>query len=254
MADGKIGVLEQLRVEREMGYKGGLYHSSQIEFAYHSNYMDGSTITKDETRFIYDTYDIVMEGKGAVNAGNIRDVVNHFRGFDYMLDIAGEELTGEIIREFHRLLGAGTGNAPESLFAIGEYRQLEDTMGGPEATAPEKVPEAIRRLLEAFNSAINEYPDAKEAARLADIIDLNVRLEKIRPFQEGNGRVGRLVMFKECLRSDVMPFVIEDRNKVLYHRGIGRYNSDRALLTRMILHEQDLFRERYERLAIPAGR
>ncbi|MDR3295441.1 MAG: Fic family protein [Clostridiales Family XIII bacterium] len=253
MTDGRLGVLEQLLAEREMRYKGGLYHSTQIEFAYNSNHMEGSALTKEETRHIYETNSLIPESKEAVNVDDIVETVNHFRCFDYLLDVARAELTEETVKEFHRMLKTGTGDARKSYFAVGAYKQIENTVGNIETTLPEKVPAAMKRLLESYNRIIAECPDADEAGRLETILDFHVRFERIHPFQDGNGRVGRLIMFKECVRNGVMPFVIEDRNRIFYLRGIERFDVDRTQLLETAGHEQDVFRERYGRLSFPAG-
>jgi len=252
MTTEKLGVLEQLRTERDMGYKGGLYHSTQIEFAYNSNHMEGSTLTKDETRYIYETNSLTLEGKDAINVDDVIETVNHFRCFDYLLDIAGESLTEEIIKEFHRLLKTGTSDSARPYFAVGGYKQIGNTVGNKETTSPEKVPEAMARLLESYNHIEEEYSGENEKAKLQNIIDFHVKFERIHPFQDGNGRVGRLIMFKECIRNDVIPFVIEDKNRIYYLQGIEHWNTDRTQLTETILHEQDVFRARYVKLAFPA--
>lgn len=251
MAGERLGVLEQLLTERGMGYKGGLYHSTQIEFAYNSNHIEGSTLTKDETRYIYETNSLALDGNGAVNVDDIIETVNHFRCFDCLLDVAGDELSEGIIKEFHRLLKDGTSDSRKPYFAVGGYKQVENTVGNIETVSPDKVPEAMGRLLESYNRAIEEYPDGDENAKLLNVVDFHVRFEHIHPFQDGNGRVGRLIMFKECIRNGLMPFVVEDKNRIFYLRGIERFRSDRIQLLETIRYEQGVFRERYEKLAFP---
>jgi Fic family protein len=252
MFDDKIGVAEQLLTEREMKYKGGLYHSTQIEFAYNSNHIEGSTLTKDETRYIYETNSLVLESKDSVNVDDVIEAKNHFRAFDYLLDLADEKLAEAIIKEFHRLLKTGTSDADKPYFAVGDYKKIENTVGNIETTTPGNVPDAMARLLESYHRIMEEGSDASNALKLKNIIDFHVKFEQIHPFQDGNGRVGRLIMFKECLAHGIMPFVIEEKNRVFYLRGIEHYHSDKTQLTETILHEQDVFKGRYEKFAFPA--
>jgi Fic family protein len=254
MADDRLSVLEQLLTERDMKYKGGLYHSTQIEFAYNSNHIEGSTLTKDETRYIYETNSIISANDSAVNVDDVIEAKNHFRAFDYLLDVTEKKLTEKIIKEFHRLLKAGTSDAEKPYFAVGDYKNVENTVGNIETTAPDKVPDVMARLLVSYHRILEEDSDTGHALRLKNIIDFHVKFERIHPFQDGNGRVGRLIMFKECLAYGVMPFVIEDRNRIFYLRGIEHYHSDKTQLTETIRHEQDVFKARYEKFAFPISK
>jgi Fic family protein len=254
MADDRLNVPEQLLTERDIKYKGGLYHSTQIDFAYNSNHMEGSTLTKDETRYIYETNSIAPANDGAVNVDDVIEAKNHFRAFDYLLNVADEKLTEEIIKEFHRILKTGTSDADKPYFAVGDYKTVANTVGNIETTEPKKVPGAMAKLLESYHCIFEEGLDAGNVLKLQNIIDFHVKFERIHPFQDGNGRVGRLIMFKECLAHDVIPFVIEDKNRIFYLRGLEHYHSDKTQLTETIRHEQDVFRERYERFAFPIDR
>jgi Fic family protein len=253
MAVDKLGVLDQLLTEREMRYKGGLYHSTQIEFAYNSNHIEGSTLTKDETRYIYETNSLVFEREGAVNVDDVIETKNHFRAFDYLLDVAGEKLTEEIIKAFHWRLKTGTSDADKSYFVVGGYKKVENSVGNIETTMPDEVPGAMTKLLKSYHHVLQEYSYASDDSKLGTIIDFHVKFERIHPFQDGNGRAGRLIMFKECLRQSVMPFVIEDKNRVFYLRGIQNYGSDKTQLTETVRHEQDVFKKRYEKFAFPTS-
>jgi Fic family protein len=251
MADDRLSVLEQLLTERDMKYKGGLYHSTQIEFAYNSNHIEGSTLTKDETRYIYETNSIVSANDGIVNVDDVIEAKNHFRAFDYLLDVVDEKLTEIIIKEFHRLLKTGTSDSDKTYFAVGDYKKVENTVGNIETTMPKKVPGAMAKLLESYHHIIEKGSGMGNVLKLKNIIEFHVKFEQIHPFQDGNGRVGRLIMFKESLSHGITPFVIEDKNRVYYLSGIEHYHSDKTQLTETIRYEQAVFRERYERFAFP---
>ncbi|MDR2156229.1 MAG: Fic family protein [Clostridiales Family XIII bacterium] len=251
MSNDKLDILTQLRTEREMGYKGGLYHITQIDFAYNSNHIEGSTLTSDETRYIYETNSLVLDKNEAVNIDDIVETLNHFKCFDYLLDVAENDLSEEIIKAFHRILKEGTSDEKKPYFAVGDYKKIENTVGNVDTTMPDKVPEAMRNLLESYNYTLSEYPDAKDLEKLEKLIGFHVRFERIHPFQDGNGRVGRLIMFKECLRIGISPFIIEDKNRAFYLRGIRRYDVDRTQLYETIRHEQEIFDGRYEKFAFP---
>ena len=247
----KLSVLEQLRTEREMSYRGGIFRQTQVDFAFNSNHMEGSTLTKDETSLIYDTGSFIANGNDKINANDVIETINHFRAFNYLLDVADEIISEDHIKEFHKILKSGTLDADRPYFAVGDYKKLENTVGAIETTAPDKVATAMGKLLESYLYIKSEYPRTDDMAKLADIINFHVKFEKIHPFQDGNGRVGRLVMFKMCLEEDIMPFVIEEKNRVYYINGIINYSSDRTQLTETILHEQEVFKARYEKFSFP---
>jgi Fic family protein len=247
----KLNVLYQFLTEREMKYSGGLYHLTQIEFAYNSNHIEGSSLTKDETRLIFETQSILADGSKAQKVDDIIETVNHFRCFDYLLDVAEEPLSEKHIKEFHRILKQSTFDGAKPYFAVGDYKRIENTVGNIETTLPEKVPEAMVHLLGAYHHEDELQPDKTDAAKLQAVIDFHIKFEKIHPFQDGNGRVGRLIMFKECLAKEIMPFVVEDKNRAFYLNGISNYNSDRTQLIETIGHEQDVFSAKYEKLAFP---
>ena len=247
----KLSVLEQLRTERVMSYQGGLFRQTQVDFAFNSNHMEGSTLTKDETRLIYDTGSFIANGNSKINVNDVVEAVNHFRAFNYLLDVADEIISEDHMKEFHKILKSGTLDADKPYFVVGDYKKLENTVGNIETTSPDKVPAAMEKLLKSYLYVKSEYPRMDDMAKLADIIDFHVKFEKIHPFQDGNGRVGRLVMFKMCLEEGIMPFVIEEINRAYYINGIINYNVDRTQLTETILHEQEVFKARYEKFSFP---
>ena len=255
MTEKKLDVLTQFRTEREMGYKNGLYRLIQIDFAYNSNRMEGSTLTEDDTRLIYETGKMIADKGDMINANDVIETVNHFRCFDYLLDVAEEKLSEVHIKEFHRILKRGSLDEDKPYFAVGDYKKQENIAGNIETTAPKDVPIAMSKLLDSFHHVSEEYQDRSDGEKLRGIIDFHVKFEKIHPFQDGNGRVGRLVMFKSCLENHIMPFVIEDKNRPYYLQGLINYqrNFDKIQLTETILQEQDIFTARYEKYAFLAA-
>jgi len=228
-------LLDYLVEEKEMKLKGGLYHHSQIEFAYNTNHIEGSRLTEDQTRYIYETNTINSGEKEAVNIDDIIETKNHFRCFDYMLDTADKELTSGIIKEYHKILKQGTSDSEKEWFKVGKYKTRPNFAGDTETTEPEKVNTEIEKLLQSYVK--------KEKADIFDIIEFHYYFEKIHPFQDGNGRVGRLIIFKECLKNDIVPFIIKDKNKQFYYRGLKEYKKIDGYLKDTCLHEQDEFRK-----------
>ena len=194
--------------------KGGIYHRTQIELTYNSNHIEGSRLTEEQTRHIFETNTIGITDQ-AVNVDDIIETTNHFRCIDFTIDHAKEPLTESMVKQLHGILKNGTTDASRPWFAVGDYKRLPNEVGGIETTPPEKVGKAMRELL-------GEYKSIKEVT-LDDILDFHQRLETIHPFQDGNGRVGRLVMFKECLRHDIVPFIITDDLKMFYYRGLRQW-------------------------------
>lgn len=231
-------VIFRLREEMEMKLKGGLYHQTQIRFAYNSNHIEGSRLTEDQTRSIYETHTIGdMEGHEKVD--DIIETVNHFRCFDYILSVADKELSEEIIKKVHYILKSGTTDSQKEWFAVGEYKKRPNMIGSMvETTPPLKVPTEIKKLLTDYREMSN--------ITFEDIIDFHYRFEKIHPFQDGNGRVGRLIMFKECLKNNIPPFVIEDSAKEYYRRGLNEYASEKGYLTETCRLSQDNYKKMLE--------
>lgn len=227
-------LLKALREQKQMGLKGGIYHKTQIDLTYNSNHIEGSRLTHEQTRYIFETNTIgVAEGE-AVNVNDIVETVNHFRCIDLIIDRAEVPLTEELIKQIHGILKAGTSDSRKDWFAVGDYKRLPNEVGGEATCEPERVGECIARLF-------NEY-NGKEHHTLEDILDLHVRFEKIHPFQDGNGRVGRLIMFKECLRSNIVPFIITDELKMFYYRGLREWGHVDGFLTDTCLAAQDQYK------------
>ena len=230
----------RLREEMEMKLKGGLYHQTQIRFAYNSNHIEGSRLTEDQTRSIYETHTIGdIEGHEKVD--DIIETVNHFRCFDYILKIADKELSEDIIKHIHLLLKSGTTDSQKEWFAVGNYKKRPNVIGDMiETTHPSKVPAAIKSLLKDYRENSN--------ITFEDIIDFHYKFEKIHPFQDGNGRTGRLILFKECLKNDIIPFVINDRRKAEYYHALNtaQTKQDYSLLERFFREEQTEYRQQVE--------
>ena len=207
-------ILFKLREEQEMKLKGGLYHQTQIRMAYNSNHMEGSRLTEDQTRSIYETRTIGVND-GYEKIDDIIETVNHFRCFDYILSIADKELSEDIIKHIQLVLKSGTLDSEKEWFNIGEYKKMKNVVGNITTTLPKDVKKDMKDLL-AWYETLSEK-------KIEDIIEFHVRFERIHPFQDGNGRVGRMIMFRECLYNDIMPFFIEEKNKDFYIRGIKEY-------------------------------
>lgn len=238
-------LLEILQNEKTNRYSGGIYHKTQIELTYNSNHMEGSRLTHDQTRYIFETNTIGMENE-IINVDDVIETANHFRCVDLIIDNAKAVLTEKFIRELHLVLKNGTADSRKEWFAVGEYKKLPNEVGGMETALPEEVPDKMKALLAAYN--------AKEVITLEDILEFHVKFERIHPFQDGNGRVGRLIMFKECLKHNIVPFIIEDRLKLYYYRGLKEWNREKGYLTDTCLAAQDkykayldFFRIEYER-------
>lgn len=211
-------IKEALINQKNMNLSGNLYYKTQIDFAYNTNHMEGSTITIDETQSIYDTGTILANEEKVIVIKDVTETKNHFTLFKYMLDNVDEELSIDMIKKFHYILKDGTLTESEkSWFNVGEYKKLKNYVGNIETSLPENVSSDMEALLLWYHSLTN--------ITLEDIIEFHVRFEKIHPFQDGNGRVGRMIMFKECLHNNIIPFYIEDRNKAFYVRGLKEYQT-----------------------------
>ena len=231
----KDSILFKLKEEMEMKLKGGLYHQTQIRLAYNSNHMEGSRLTEDQTRSIYETKTIgITEGSEKID--DIIETVNHFRCFDYIISIADKDLSEDIIKHIHLLLKNGTSDSQKEWFAIGDYKKRPNVIGDMiETTHPSKVATETKKLLQAYRENSN--------ITFEDIIDFHYKFEKIHPFQDGNGRVGRLIMFKECLKYDIPPFIIEDKSQDYYKRGLKEYTVEKGYLIETCRAAQDLYKE-----------
>ncbi len=224
----------RLVMEKENGVTGGIYHKVQIEFTYHSNHMEGSRLSHDQTRYIFETNTVDAPG-GAVNVDDILETVNHFRCIDLIIDQAERPLTESLIRQLHLVLKSGTADSRKGWFAVGAYKKLANEVGGRETTAPEDVPKAIKALLGGYRQL--------GKISLDDLLDFHYHFESIHPFQDGNGRVGRLILFKECLRNGIVPFIIEDDMKMYYYRGLREWRNERGYLRDTCLAAQDRFKK-----------
>lgn len=231
----KQRLLDRLHEEKAMKLKGGLYHQTQIKFAYNSNRIEGSRLSEAQTRYIYETNTISVEPNEAANVDDIIETINHFFCFDYMLAQADEELTEEMIKEFHRLLKRNTSDERKEWFRIGDYKLRPNAVGDMKTTAPAKVASEIQILLMDYRN--------KKNVRVEDIVDFHYRFEIIHPFQDGNGRVGRIIMFKECLKNNILPFIIDNEHKLFYYRGLNEYISEKGYLMDTCLSAQDQYEE-----------
>ena len=222
-----------LRQEREARLKGGIYHKTQIDLTYNSNHIEGSRLTHDQTRYIFETNTIGIEGE-SVRVDDIIETTNHFRCIDLIIDRAEERLTESLIKELHSILKMGTSDSRKDWFTVGDYKRLPNEVGGNKTTAPEDVHREIKALLKEYNS--------KKRKSFEDIIDLHQRFEAIHPFQDGNGRVGRLVMFKECLANGCVPFIITEELKMFYYRGLREWPRIKEYLRDTCLTAQDNYK------------
>lgn len=225
-------LLQALRDEKSIRMPGGLYHELQVRMTYNSNHMEGSRLSEEQTRLIFET-NTVDAGEG-VPVDDIIETVNHFRGIDYVLDHAHEPLTEAHIKKLHRILKQSTQSAALSWFAVGEYKKRANVVGGLQTTSPQDVPACMQALLSEYASLA--------AVTIEDIVRFHYRFERIRPFQDGNGRVGRLIALKECLRFGIVPFLIEDAKKSFYYRGLSRWETEKGYLMDTCLDGQDTFK------------
>lgn len=226
-------LLGRLVLEKESGITGGIYHKVQIELTYNSNHMEGSRLSHEQTRYIFET-NTIDAPDGSVNVDDILETVNHFRCIDLMIDQAKHPLTETMIKQLHLLLKSGTADSRKSWFAVGDYKKLANEVGGRETTAPEDVSKKMKAL-------ISDYKKLETVA-FDDLLDFHYRFEVIHPFQDGNGRVGRLILFKECLRNRIVPFIIEDDMKMYYYRGLHEWRNEKGYLRDTCLAAQDRFK------------
>ena len=233
VSDTPKTLLEILKSEKQAKLSGGIYHKIQIELTYNSNHIEGSRLSHDQTRYIYETNTIGM-ANDVVNVDDIVETANHFRCIDLIIDRAEGKITESLIKELHRILKSGTSDSRLDWFAVGDYKRIPNEVGGKDTTAPEDVPAAVRKLLTEYNR--------KEVKTLRDIVDFHYRFECIHPFQDGNGRVGRLLLFKECLKYNIVPFVIDEHLKMFYYRGLTEWPREEGFLMDTCLAAQDKFK------------
>ncbi|MBO7231926.1 MAG: Fic family protein [Bacteroidales bacterium] len=226
-------LLMALREQQQMRIKGGIYHRTQIDLTYNSNHMEGSRLTHDQTRYIFETNTIGVEGE-SLRVDDIIETTNHFRCIDMIIERAEETLTESLIKELHKVLKSGTSDSQKAWFAVGDYKRLPNEVGGNETVAPQAVHAEMKALLKEYHS--------KKVKSFEDILDLHQRFECIHPFQDGNGRVGRLIMFKECLANGQVPFIITEDLKLYYYRGLREWNHIRGYLLDTCLAAQDNYK------------
>lgn len=230
----KTTLLYRLREEKRIRLKGGIYHQTQIKLAYNSNHMEGSRLTEEQTRYIYETNTIGLE-KEPVNVDDIIETINHFQCFDYILDCAEDVLTENIIKKIHFMLKSNTSDSRLDWFQVGEYKQRSNMVGDSKTVPPGKVQKEMQKLLSAYQQ--------KDSISFEDIVAFHYSFEKIHPFQDGNGRVGRLIMFKECLKYNIIPFIIGERYKLYYYRGLKEFEIEKGYLMDTCLSAQDAYKE-----------
>ena len=228
-------IVTYLLEEKKAKRKGGLYHKTQVSLTYNSNRIEGSRLTEEQTRYIFETRTIGFKDEEAVSVDDIIETVNHFRAIDFCIDMAEKPLTEDIIKELHRILKQSTKDSTLAWFAVGDYKKRANMVGGRETVKPKEVAPSMKVLL-------SEY-QAKTAVTINDIIRFHYAFERIHPFQDGNGRVGRLIALKECLRFGLIPFIIEDAKKMYYYRGLSEWEREKGYLTDTCLDGQDTFRK-----------
>ena len=241
-SDEPQNLLERLRAEKKASVKGGIYHKIQIELTYNSNHIEGSKLTHDQTRYVFETNTIGAEND-ALNVDDIIETANHFKCIDMVIDNATYRLTEKFIKELHFTLKSGTSDSRKNWFNVGEYKKLPNEVGGKETAKPEDTANKIKELLKSYNQ--------KDEHTLEEIIDFHYTFETIHPFQDGNGRVGRLIMFKECLKNNIVPFIIDEDLKMFYYRGLSEWNNEKGYLTDTCLAAQDKFKKYLEYFKVP---
>jgi Fic family protein len=231
----KNTLLETLKEEKDIHLKGGIYHQTQVKLAYNSNRIEGSRLSEEQTRYIFETNTLDTKPGETADVDDIIETVNHFSCFDFMLDSSTEELSENIIKEYHRLLKSNTSDSRKEWFMVGDYKTRPNAIGDTETVAPAEVGREMKKLLDSYN---------KTRKTFEDVIDFHYRFERIHPFQDGNGRVGRMIMFRECLANDILPFVIDSEHKLFYYRGLKEYGTVKGYLLDTCRSAQD----EYEKL------
>lgn len=226
-------LLNILREQKQMGLKGGIYHKTQIELTYNSNHIEGSTLTHDQTQYIFETNTIGIENKN-VKVDDIVETANHFKCVDFVLGNAKKELSEKMIKELHFLLKTGTSDSRKDWFNVGDYKKMPNEVGGEATCQPENVKQAMKDLINNYNATPNKT--------LETVIEFHQNFEKIHPFQDGNGRVGRLIMFKECLNNNIVPFIIDEEHKIFYYRGLKEWDKEKGYLIETCLSCQDKYK------------
>lgn len=235
-------LLDVLRAEKSTKLHGGIYHRIQIELTYNSNHMEGSRLTHEQTRFIFETNTIGVSDT-VVKVDDVVETANHFKCIDMIIDNASRAPSEAIIKQLHAVLKGGTTDSRKDWFAVGNYKKLPNEVGGGETAAPEEVTSQMKKLLTEYNAVKEKTFD--------DLLDFHYKFERIHPFQDGNGRVGRLILFKECLRNNIVPFIIDDDMKLYYYRGLNEWEREPGYLRDTCLAAQDKFKEYLDYFRIP---
>ena len=226
-------LLEVLQAEKASRLSGGIYHKVQIDFTYNSNHMEGSRLTHDQTRYIFETNTIGVQ-KTTLNVDDIVETANHFRCIDLIIDRAGSIINEALIKQLHAMLKNGTSDSRKDWFVVGDYKKLPNEVGGKVTALPKEVPAKMKELVAAYN--------AKKERTFDELLDFHYRFECLHPFQDGNGRIGRLLLFKECLRNNIVPFIIDEESKMFYYRGLREWQNERGFLRDTCLAAQDKFK------------
>lgn len=230
-------LIDRLREERESGLRNSIYDYTQTQMSYHTNAIEGSKLTLKQTVDIYDADRLYIDESGIIKIDDIIETKNHFKAFDYIIDNINKELNGDMIKKLHKILMTGTSKEKREYFKIGDYKLLNNTIGNlVETTEVENVQKEMEELLREYNHI--------EKKTLENILDFHVKFERIHPFQDGNGRVGRLIMFKECLANNIIPFIVLKEEKEYYIRGLSEYYGEKGYLTDTCLHFQDIYKDK----------
>lgn len=238
----RITLLDVMKRELESKLPGGIYHKVQIDLTYNSNHMEGSKLTHDQTRYMFETNTIGITNE-VVNVDDVVETANHFKCIDRMIEEANDILSEKFMKELHLVLKNGTSDSRKDWFAVGDYKRNVNEVGGNATTAPENVSKEMKALLFAYNQ--------KKQVTLEDLLEFHVRFECIHPFQDGNGRIGRLIMFKECLKHNIVPFIITEQTKLYYYQGLKEWNQERGYLRDTCLMAQDQFKLVLDYFKIP---
>ncbi len=228
----RTNLLDVLTLEKKTNQKGGIYHKMQVEFTYNSNHMEGNQLSHDQTRYIYET-NALEAGKGSLNVDDVVETANHFRCIDLVIENANYSLSENFIKKLHFTLKNGTSDSREERFAVGKYKKFPNQIGGKETTAPKEVKGKIQKILADYHKF--------EDKDLVDLLEFHYRFERIHPFQDGNGRVGRLILLKECLKNNIVPFIINEELKLFYYRGLDQWEKERGYLIDACRNGQDTF-------------
>ncbi len=227
-------LLDVLTNEMKSNHKGGIYHKTQVLLTYNSNHIEGSKLTEEQTKYIFETYTVSQANDG-LRVDDLVETVNHFACIDFVINHATDKLSEKLIKTLHGMLKAGTSDSRKHWFNVGDYKKLPNEVGNKSTCAPEDVKFEMMSLIETYNST--------KQITLDDVINFHACFESIHPFQDGNGRVGRLIMFKECLANNIVPFIITDKLKYFYYQGLSNWKSDKAFLRDTVLTAQDVYKK-----------